>query len=129
MKGLCGGLIIEEIGLSRFDALRHRTMNNNPPRSIYSIVSSGETTVQMVKIQITDREASIRAFGALIRRGRVDTYRDDVYVIPEPDLEMLGEMGIPFIELGRGGPSNESEPPITRSHSFPVNSFTNPGQS
>jgi hypothetical protein len=59
--------------------------------------------MQMVKIQIMDREASIRAFGALIRRGRVDTYRDDVYVVPEPGLELLDEMGIPFVELGRGG--------------------------
>ena len=59
--------------------------------------------MQMVKIQILEREASVRAFGALIRRGRVDCYRDDVYVIPAPGLELLGEMGIPFIELGRGG--------------------------
>jgi hypothetical protein len=59
--------------------------------------------MQMVKIQIPDREASARAFGALIRRGRVDCYRDNIYVIPEPGLELLGEMGIPYVELGRGG--------------------------
>ena len=59
--------------------------------------------MQMIKIQILDREASVRAFGALIRRGRVDSYRDNVYVIPEPGLDLLGEMGIPFVELGRGG--------------------------
>jgi hypothetical protein len=59
--------------------------------------------MQMVKIQIPDRDASVRAFGQLIRRGRVDCYRDNVYIIPEPGLELLGEMGIPFVELGRGG--------------------------
>ena len=59
--------------------------------------------MQMVKIQIPDREASARPFAALIRRGRVDCYRDNVYVIPEPGLELLGDLGIPFVELGRGG--------------------------
>ncbi len=59
--------------------------------------------MQMVKIQIVDREACIRAFGALIRRGRVDSYRDNIFVIPEPGLELLDEMGVPYIELGRGG--------------------------
>jgi hypothetical protein len=57
----------------------------------------------MVKIQIPDREASARAFAALIRRGRVDCYRDNVYVIPEPGLELLGDLRIAFVELGRGG--------------------------
>ena len=60
-------------------------------------------TVQMVKIQIADREASARAFAALIRRGRVDSYRDNIYIVPEPGLKLLGRMGISFVELGRGG--------------------------
>jgi hypothetical protein len=59
--------------------------------------------VQMVKIQIPDRDASARAFAALIRRGRVDCYRDNIYIIPEPGLELLDDMQIPFVELGRGG--------------------------
>jgi hypothetical protein len=57
----------------------------------------------MVKIQIPDREASARGFAALIRRGRVDCYRDNIFVIPVPGLELLGDMGIPYVELGRGG--------------------------
>ena len=57
----------------------------------------------MVKIQIPDRDASARAFAALVRRGRVDCYRDNVYVVPEPGLELLSEMGIAFVEMGRGG--------------------------
>ncbi|HEX3149736.1 MAG TPA: hypothetical protein VHR66_16795 [Gemmataceae bacterium] len=59
--------------------------------------------MQMVKIQIPDRDLSGRAFAALIRRGRVDCYRDNTYIIPEPGLELLDDMGIPFVELGRGG--------------------------
>ncbi len=65
--------------------------------------STGENDMQMVKIQILDEEASGRAFGALIHRGRVDCYRDNIYVIPEPALELLGQMGIAYVELGRGG--------------------------
>ena len=58
--------------------------------------------MQMVKIQIPDRDASARAFAALMRRGRVDCCRDNVYVVPEPGLGLLEQMGIPFVELGRG---------------------------
>lgn len=57
----------------------------------------------MVKIQIPDKEANARGFAALIRRGRVDCYRDNVYVVPEPGLKLLAEMEIQFVELGRGG--------------------------
>ena len=64
---------------------------------------AGEHVVQMIKIQITEREPAVRAFAALIRRGRVDCYRDNVFIIPEPGLELLGEMEIPYVELGRGG--------------------------
>lgn len=59
--------------------------------------------MQMVKIQIPDKADSARAFAALIRRGRVDCYRDDVYVVPEPALQILQDMGMVFQELGRGG--------------------------
>ena len=59
--------------------------------------------MRMVKIHIPDEEANARAFGALIRRGRVDCYRDNTYVIPEPGLFLLTEMNVPYVELGRGG--------------------------
>ena len=59
--------------------------------------------MQMVKIHIPDPADSAKAFGALIRRGRVDCYRDRIYVVPEPALNMLKDMGIAFQELGRGG--------------------------
>ena len=38
-----------------------------------------------------------------MRRGRIDCYRDQVYVVPEPALTLLRDMGIDFKELGRGG--------------------------
>jgi hypothetical protein len=59
--------------------------------------------MQMVKIQIPDREECARAFAALIRRGRVDCFRDNVFVVPEPALEVLRALGVSFLELGRGG--------------------------
>lgn len=59
--------------------------------------------MQMVKIQIPDKTDSARGFAALIRRGRVDCYRDDVYIVPEPALQLLQDMGVVYKELGRGG--------------------------
>jgi hypothetical protein len=59
--------------------------------------------MQMVKIQIPDRDECATAFAALIRRGRVDCYQDNTFIIPEPGLELLRDLGVTFIELGRGG--------------------------
>jgi hypothetical protein len=59
--------------------------------------------MQMVKIQIPDREECAKGFGALVRRGRVDCYPDNTFIIPEPGLIVLQDMGISFVELGRGG--------------------------
>ncbi len=56
--------------------------------------------MEMVKIHIADKEASGRAFAALVRRGRGDCYRDQVYVVPAPALTVLADMGIAFAELG-----------------------------
>jgi hypothetical protein len=59
--------------------------------------------MQMVKIQIPDRDECARGFAALVRRGRVDCFRDNVFIVPEPALEVLKDMGVTFVELGRGG--------------------------
>jgi hypothetical protein len=59
--------------------------------------------MQMVKIQIPDRDEFARAFSALIRRGRVDCYQDSTFIIPEPGLQLLKDLGVTYIELGRGG--------------------------
>jgi hypothetical protein len=59
--------------------------------------------MQMVKIQVPQRDECDRAFAALIRRGRVDCYPDNTFIIPEPGLQVLQEMGVSYVELGRGG--------------------------
>jgi hypothetical protein len=59
--------------------------------------------MQMVKIQIPDRDECAKAFAELIRRGRVDCFRDNVFIVPEPALEVLQKLGTHYVELGRGG--------------------------
>ena len=59
--------------------------------------------MQMVKIQIPDRDECARGFSALIRRGRVDCFKDNVFIVPEPALTVLQDMGVSYVELGRGG--------------------------
>jgi hypothetical protein len=59
--------------------------------------------MQMIKIQITERDDCAKAFSALIRRGRVDCYQDNTFVIPEPGLALLQQLNVSYIELGRGG--------------------------
>jgi hypothetical protein len=59
--------------------------------------------MQMVKVQIPDRDECARAFAALIRRGRVDCYQDKTFIIPELGLQLLQEMGVSYVELERGG--------------------------
>jgi hypothetical protein len=65
--------------------------------------SKGLVAMQMVKIQIPDKSESARALVEMARRGRVDCYPDDVYIIPEPALELLRTLGVTYQELGRGG--------------------------
>lgn len=59
--------------------------------------------MQMVKIQIPDRDECARAFAALIRRGRVDCYQDNTFIIPEPGVQLLREMRVSYVELECGG--------------------------
>jgi hypothetical protein len=57
----------------------------------------------MVKIQIPDKKESAKALVEMGRRGRITCLPDDVYVVPEPALELLRTLGITYQELGRGG--------------------------
>jgi hypothetical protein len=59
--------------------------------------------MQMVKVQVPDRDECTRAFAALMRLGRVDCYPDNTFIIPEPGVQLLQQMGLTFVELGRGG--------------------------
>ena len=60
--------------------------------------------MQLIKIQIPDRAESARAMIEMSRRGRIDCYADDVYMVPEAMLGVLNGMGVSYQELGRGGP-------------------------
>ena len=60
--------------------------------------------MQMVKIKIPDRAQSAKAMIEMSRRGRIDCYADDVYMVPEGILSVLNGMGVSYHELGRGGP-------------------------
>jgi hypothetical protein len=59
--------------------------------------------MQMVKIHIPDKSASAKALIELSGRGRVLCFADDVYIVPQPALDLLAKLGIGYQELGRGG--------------------------
>jgi len=59
--------------------------------------------MQMVKIHIPDQKDRAKALLELLRCGRVMCLPDDVYVVPEPALEVVRSLGVTFKELGRGG--------------------------
>ena len=59
--------------------------------------------MEMVKIQIPDRSDRAKALGTLTLRGRVIGLPDNVFIVPEPALEVLQSIGVAHHELGRGG--------------------------
>jgi hypothetical protein len=59
--------------------------------------------MQMVKIHIPDQPNRAKATLEMSRRGRVDCYPKHVYVVHEPALELLKQLGVTYEELGRGG--------------------------
>jgi hypothetical protein len=59
--------------------------------------------MQMVKIQIPERGQRAKALVEMSRRGRVICLPDEVFIVPEPALELLQTLGVSFQELGRGG--------------------------
>jgi hypothetical protein len=59
--------------------------------------------MQIVKIQIPDREECARGFAAFIPRFRVDCFRDNVVIVPEPALKVLQDLQVRYVECGRGG--------------------------
>jgi hypothetical protein len=57
--------------------------------------------MRMIKIQIPDRDECARGFAALIRRGRVDCFKDNVFVVPERAVSVLQDTGVRYVELAR----------------------------
>lgn len=59
--------------------------------------------MQMVKIHIPDQKQRGQGLLELVRRGRVICVPNDIFVVPEPALDVLRSLGVAFQELGRGG--------------------------
>src|SRR5437763_16608333 len=59
--------------------------------------------MQWVKIRIPDKPQRAVALAEMARRGRIDGYPDGVFMVPEPALQLLTDLGITYQELGRGG--------------------------
>lgn len=59
--------------------------------------------MQMVRIHIPERSGRAKALEALTLRGRVICLPDDMFIVPEPALEVLQSEGVAFTELERGG--------------------------
>ena len=59
--------------------------------------------MQMIKIRIPERSERAKALVEMARRGRVICLPDDIFIVPEPALELLQTLGVGYQELGRGG--------------------------
>ncbi|MFO0965997.1 MAG: hypothetical protein U0793_10495 [Gemmataceae bacterium] len=59
--------------------------------------------MQMVKIHIPERSDRAKALETLTLRGRVICLPDNLFVVPEPALEVLQSLSVVYQELERGG--------------------------
>ena len=59
--------------------------------------------MQMVKIHIPERSDRAKALETLTLRGRVICLPDNIFIVPEPALEVLQSLTVIFQELERGG--------------------------
>ncbi|MBI2805167.1 MAG: hypothetical protein HYX68_09345 [Planctomycetes bacterium] len=59
--------------------------------------------MQMVKIHIPVRSDRAKALEALTVRGRVICLPENMFIVPEPALEMLQTLSVAYQELERGG--------------------------
>jgi hypothetical protein len=59
--------------------------------------------MQMVKIRVPERSDRVKSLVEMGRRGRVVCLPNDVFVVPEPALELLQSLGVNSQELGPGG--------------------------
>jgi hypothetical protein len=59
--------------------------------------------MQMVKIHIAERTDRAKALETLTLRGRVTCLPENIFIVPEPALEVLRSLGVAFQEIDRGG--------------------------
>jgi hypothetical protein len=48
------------------------------------------------QIHIEGKENQTRALAQVMRRGRITCLRDDMFVVPEPALDLLKDLAIPY---------------------------------
>ena len=72
--------------------------------------------MQMVKIQIPERSDRVKALETLTLRGRMICLPDNVFIVPEPALEVLRSLGAGYQELGRGGSDYAEKARLRRNH-------------
>ena len=59
--------------------------------------------MQMVKIQIPLRSDRAKALETLTVRGRVICLPENMFIVPEPALDVLQTLSVAYQELERGG--------------------------
>jgi hypothetical protein len=58
--------------------------------------------MRKVKIHIPDRADRAKSLVEMARRGTIVCLPQEVFVVPEPALELLRSLGVGFVELGPG---------------------------
>jgi hypothetical protein len=58
--------------------------------------------MQFVKIEIPERADRNKSVVEMGRRGKIVCLPDNVFIVPEPALELLDSLGCRYVELGRG---------------------------
>ncbi len=59
----------------------------------------GEAQMKRVKIRFPNRDDS-KIMVEVMRRGQVICLRDETFIVPEPAIELLSELGASFENLG-----------------------------
>jgi hypothetical protein len=57
----------------------------------------------MVKIRASERSDRVKFLVDVARRSQIVCLPDDLFVVPEPALELLQSLGVNYQKLGRGG--------------------------
>lgn len=59
--------------------------------------------MQMVRIHIPERGDRVKAMETLTLRGRITCLPENMFIVPEPALEVLTSLGVGYKEIERGG--------------------------
>ena len=56
------------------------------------------------RIRMDDGESSGRGFYEIMRRGRIVCLRENQFIVPEPALTLLDELGVEYAVMGEDDP-------------------------